>query len=146
MFIKILLTIKKIFYISKISQSRFVYTIFYSIICRRLVCTLLCQPKYATLYYLICFRVFSGCRRVHVRRIPHVRHSVADVSRLPISRIPRSPQLGTLRMDLGSDNSRTQLRHNSRHAPQQKTVVETRRVHHDLRLELRRGHGRHAHI
>lgn len=80
------------------------------------------------------FRSTSSGRRLDPRRIPNVRHTVANFGRLPVSRFPRRSQFRVERIHVSSNYLRTELRHNACHASEQKTFPQACRLHNDRRL------------
>lgn len=56
-------------------------------------------------------------------------------------RLLRSPELGAVGIHAGRDHHGAQLRHHTRHAPEQAAVAAPRFVHHDYWLVLRTDHG-----
>lgn len=69
------------------------------------------------------FRSTSSGGRFDSRRIPNVRHTVANFRWLSVSRFSRRSQFGVKRIHVSSNYFRTELRHNACHASEQKTFT-----------------------
>lgn len=61
---------------------------------------------------------------------------MADVCGLPAGRLPRGAQLRAVCVHIGGDHVGAELRNHARHAPQQATVAEARRLYHADRLDV----------
>lgn len=86
-------------------------------------------------------RFSSSCRRIHAWGIQDVRDPLADVSRLPTSRLSGCVEFGIISLHTSSDYPGEELRNHARHAPKQTTLAKACWIHHDMRMDVRDSDG-----